>query len=173
MIFHLTRSEPLMDTISTYFNAERAESLLFIAVGAIALAVSAWCLLVLRKPFFNGMAVTLAVVAALQLIVGVTVYQRSPQDTARVQQMVQSAPERIRSEEVPRMRVVMRNFKIYLGVELALLILSLVVILLASPGGFLRGAAMGLALQAVFTAALDLVATRRGDAYLSWLLLQT
>ena len=162
-----------MDTISTYFNAERAESLLFIAVGAIALALSAWCLLVLRKPLFNGMALTLSVVAALQLVVGVTVYQRSPQDTARVQQMVQSAPQRIQSEEVPRMRVVMRNFKIYLGVEVALLILSLVVILLASPGGFLRGAAMGLALQAVFTAVLDLVATRRGDAYLSWLLSQT
>lgn len=161
-----------MDTISTYFNAERAESLLFIAVGAIALAASAWCLLVLRKPFFNGMALTLSVVAALQLIVGVTVYQRSPQDTARVQQMVQSAPERLQSEEVPRMRVVMRNFKIYLGVEVALLILSLVVILLAVPGRFLRGAAMGLALQAVFTAVLDLVATRRGDAYLSWLIQQ-
>ena len=71
------------------------------------------------------------------------------------------------------MRVVMRNFKIYLGVEVALLILSLVVIQLASPGGFLRGAAMGLALQAVFTAVLDLAATRRGDAYLSWLLSQT
>ena len=162
-----------MDTISTYFNAERAESLLFIAVGAIALALSAWCLLVLRKPLFNGMALTLSVVAALQLVVGVTVYQRSPQDTARVQQMVQSAPQQIQSEEVPRMRVVMRNFKIYLGVEVALLILSLVVIQLASPGGFLRGAAMGLALQAVFTAVLDLAATRRGDAYLSWLLSQT
>ena len=161
-----------MDTISNYFNAERSESLLFIAVGAIALAVSAWYLLVLRKPFFNGMALTLSVVAALQLIVGVTVYQRSPQDTARVQQMVQSAPDRIKSEELPRMRVVMRNFKIYLGVEVALLILSLVVLMLASPGGFLRGAAMGLALQAVFTAVLDLVATQRGDAYLNWLLSQ-
>ena len=161
-----------MDTISTYFNAERAESLLFIAVGAIALAASVWCLLVLRKPFFNGMALTLAVVAALQLIVGVMVYQRSPQDTARVQQMVQSAPQRIQSEEVPRMRVVMRNFKIYLGVEVALLILSLIVLLFASPGGFLRGAAVGLALQAVFTAVLDLIATRRGDAYLNWLLSQ-
>lgn len=161
-----------MDTISTYFNAERAESLLFIAVGALALAASAWCLLMLRKPYFNGMALSLAVVAVLQLIVGVTVYQRSPQDTARVQQMVQSAPERIQSEEVPRMRVVMRNFKIYLGVELALLVLSLIVLQFAAPGGFVRGAAMGLALQAVFTAVLDVVATRRGDAYLHWLLSQ-
>ena len=84
-----------MDTISTYFNAERAESVLFIAIGVIALAVSAWCLIVVRKPFFNGVALTISVVAALQLIVGVTIYQRSPQDTVRVQQMLQSAPERI------------------------------------------------------------------------------
>lgn len=161
-----------MDTISTYFNAERAESLLFITVGAIALAVSAWCLLMTRKPFFNGMAITLSVVAALQLIVGVTVWQRSPEDTARVQQMAQSTPERIRSEEVPRMQVVMRNFRIYLGVEVALLILSLLVLVSAPAGGWLRGAAVGLALQAVFTAALDVAATRRGDAYLTWLLLQ-
>jgi hypothetical protein len=158
-----------MDTITAYFNAERAESVLFIAVGVAALAVSAWCVLVLRKPFFNGMAITLSVVAALQLIVGVTVYQRSPQDTVRVQQMLQSAPQRIQAEEVPRMRVVMRNFKLYLGVEVALLIVSLLVLAWAAPGGILRGAAMGLALQAVFTAALDIAATRRGDAYLNWL----
>ena len=161
-----------MDTISTYFHAERSESLLFIAVGIAALAISAWCLLVLRKPFYNGMAVTLAMVAMLQLVVGGTVYQRSPLDAARVQQMVQTAPQRIQSEEVPRMQVVMRNFKLYLGVEVALLIVSLLVLQFAAPGGFLRGAAMGMALQAVFTAVLDLVATRRGGAYLEWLTLQ-
>ena len=56
-------SELPMDTLSNYFNAERAESLLFIAVGAIALAASAWCLFVLRKPFFTGLAVTVSTVA--------------------------------------------------------------------------------------------------------------
>ena len=159
-----------MDTISTYFNAERAESMLFIAVGVLALAASGWCLIVLRKPFFNGMAISLSVVAVLQLIVGVTIYLRSPQDAARVQQMLQTAPDRLQTEEVPRMQAVMRNFRIYLGVEVALLILGLALLAFAAPGGLLRGAAMGLALQAVFTAALDLVATRRGDGYLNWLL---
>ena len=106
-----------MDTIAHYFNAERAESLLFIAVGATALAASAWCLFVLRKPFFTGMAITLSVVALLQLVVGVTVYLRAPSDTARAQQMVQAAPARLKTEEVPRMQVVMRNFKRYLAVE--------------------------------------------------------
>lgn len=153
-----------MNTVTAYFNAERAESLLFIAVGAIALAFSAWCMVVHRKPFFLGMATTLALVAVLQLVVGVTIFQRSPEDTVRVQQMLQSAPDRVQAEEVPRMRVVMNNFKIYLGVELALLILILIVMVLAAQGSFLRGAAVGLALQALFTAVLDLTATRRGDA---------
>jgi hypothetical protein len=161
-----------METISNYFSAERAESMLFIAVGALALAASAYFLLVLRKPFFNGMAITLSVVAALQMIVGITIYQRSPADTARVQKMVQSAPQQIKSDEVPRMQTVIRNFRIYLGVELSLLILSIAVMAFSAPAGFMRGAAVGLAIQAVFTAALDLAATRRGDAYLKWLLSQ-
>lgn len=162
-----------METIATYFSAERDESMLFMAVGALALAASAYFLLVLRKPFFNGLAFTLSVVAALQIIVGITIYQRSPLDTARVKQMVQSAPQQIKSEEVPRMQKVILNFKIYLGVELSLLILSiLVLLLLSSPGTIIRGAAMGLAIQAGFTAVLDLAAMQRGGAYLTWLLSQ-
>ena len=78
-----------METISTYFNAERAESVVFIVAALLALAASVWCLLVLKQSFYFGMAISLATIAALQLIVGVTIYQRSPQDTARVQQMIQ------------------------------------------------------------------------------------
>jgi hypothetical protein len=161
-----------METISTYFNAERAESVVFIVAALLALAASVWCLLVLKQSFYFGMAISLATIAALQLIVGVTIYQRSPQDTARVQQMIQLEPDRLQSQEVPRMRVVMHNFKIYLGVELTLLILSLFAMTLVTPGSLAQGLALGMALQAAFTAVLDLIATLRGGAYLSWLLLQ-
>lgn len=161
-----------METISTYFNAERAESVVFIVAALLALAASVWCLIVLKQSFYFGMAISLATIAALQLIVGVTIYQRSPQDTARVQQMIQLEPDRLQSQEVPRMRVVMRNFKIYLGVELTLLILSLFAMTLVTPGSLAQGLALGMALQAAFTAVLDLIATLRGGAYLSWLLLQ-
>ena len=156
-----------METISTYFNAERAESVVFIVAALLALAASVWCLLVLKQSFYFGMAISLATIAALQLIVGVTIYQRSPQDTARVQQMIQLEPDRLQSQEVPRMRVVMHNFKIYLGVELTLLILSLFAMTLVTPGSLAQGLALGMALQAAFTAVLDLIATLRGGAYLS------
>lgn len=162
-----------METVSAYFGAERAESIVFIVAALFALAGSAWCLFVLKQPFFSGLAISFSMIAILQLIVGVTIYQRSPHDTARVHQMIQSEPDRLQSEEVVRMQAVMRNFKIYLGVELVLLALSLVVLTLINPGSLILGAALGLALQAGFTAILDLIAMLRGGAYLNWLLLQS
>jgi hypothetical protein len=158
-----------METISDYCKAERAESLRFIAVGGMALAASAWCVLVLGKPFFNGMAITLSVVAALQWRVGVTVCRRTLADAARVQQMVRAARARLKTDEVKRMLVVMHNFTLYLTLEVMLLLASVVVLTLATQAGAWRGAATGLAAQAVFTMALDLAATRRGAAYLDWL----
>ena len=159
-----------MDTISAYFDAERTESIVFIVVGALAMVAAAICVFSLRKPLFTGMALTLTVVAALQLIVGLTIYQRSPHDTMHVHEMLKSTPQRIQSEEVPRMQVVMRNFRIYLAVEVALLLISLAALVVASENPFLRGAAIGMAIQAALTAVLDLIATERGAAYLSWLL---
>ena len=162
-----------MEIVSTYFGAERAESIVFIVAALFALAGSAWCLLVLKQPFFTGMAISLSIIAVLQLIVGVTIYQRSPHDTARVHHMILSEPDRLQSEEVVRMQKVMRDFKIYLGVELVLLILSLLVLIMMNPGSLISGAALGLAVQAGFTAVLDLIAMLRGGAYLNWLLLQS
>ena len=159
-----------MNAIFTYFNGERSESMLFIAVGVLAVLVSAYFAGVVRKPFFSGMAITLSLVAILQITVGITIFQRTPSDTTRVVQMVQSTPQRIHEEEVPRMQIVMRNFKIFLGVELSLLILSIIVITSTTSGSLIRGAAIGLAIQALFTIVLDLAATQRGNVYLTWLL---
>ncbi len=158
-----------MEPISSYFNAERTESIIFIVIALVALIASCWFIIVLKKPFVIGMAISLTLIAALQLIVGLTIYQRSPKDNERVQQMVRSAPDQLQSEEVDRMNVVIRNFKIYLGVELILLI----IIKFFTSGNLIQGAALGLALQAIFTAVLDLIAMKRGESYLNWLILQS
>lgn len=50
------------------------------------------------------------------------------------------------------MQVVMRNFRIYLAVEVALLLISLLILALVNQNIFLRGAAIGMAIQATLTA---------------------
>jgi hypothetical protein len=87
-----------MNPITNYFNAERAESLLFIALGLVALGLAWWAWRVKRTPFWRGAAWPLALVAAIQLVVGGTVWQRSPQDMARAQQSVAQDKPRIASE---------------------------------------------------------------------------
>jgi hypothetical protein len=156
-------------SIASYFEAERAESVFFVAVGLVAVALAVWCWRASRKPLHMGLAVPLALVAAIQITVGSIVFVRSTHDGARVQQMVQADPDRVRREEIPRMQAVMKNFVIYRWTEVALLVLGVLLLAFARPAGAWRGAGLGLAVQAGLMLALDFFAERRGDAYLAWL----
>jgi hypothetical protein len=57
------------------------------------------------------MAWPFLVIALIRIVVGTSVYFRSPKDIQRVETMVQSAPEKIKTDEIPRMEVVMKNFQ--------------------------------------------------------------
>lgn len=158
-----------MDGISAYFAAERAESLLFIAVGAAALAAAAYVLITRRAAFYRGMAVPLVLVGLIQLVVGSTVFVRSPQDDARVHAALQADRAHIRTVELPRMKVVQRNFVVYRWVEIGLLLAGAALFAFAARGTAARGAGAGLALQAGLMLALDFFAERRADAYIALL----
>ncbi len=156
-----------MNPITTYFNAERTESLLFVVIGVAAIVFALWGWR--RPPFWRGAAWPLLAVALLQLAVGSTVWLRSPQDIQRVQQIVATDPARIHSEEIPRMQTVMKSFAIYRWIETGLLLLGLLCALTAARGGAWQGVGAGLAVQAGLMLALDFFAERRGQAYLAWL----
>ena len=152
-----------------YFAAERAESFLFIAAGIIALSVGLWMALSVRKAFALGLAGPLVAVALIQLAVGTTVALRSPPDAARVEHILAAERPRLKSEEIPRMVVVMQNFRTYRAVEIALILVGLLLMFGPLPGDIWRGAGIGLFIQASLTLALDFFAERRGSEYLDWL----
>jgi hypothetical protein len=158
-----------MNGIAAYFEAERLESLFFLAFGLAAIGVAVACWALVRRPFYTGMAWPLLLVGAIQVVVGTTVWLRSPQDVARVQAMVQQAPHRLHSEEIPRMQAVMRNFVLYRWIEVALLAAGALLAWRAAAGTAWQGAGAGLVLQAGLMLALDLVAERRGQAYVQGL----
>jgi hypothetical protein len=67
-----------MEQITKYFNAEKNESLLFVAVGVMAIALATYFFVKMKQPFYDGMAYPLIAVALIQIIVGGLVYFRSP-----------------------------------------------------------------------------------------------
>jgi len=155
--------------VDGYFGAERAESLLFIVAGLLAVALAAWGVFRVRTPLWRGIALSLTVVAGIQLTVGVTIFLRSPQDAQRMTQALQRDHAHITGHEIPRMQRVMRSFRDYRHIELALIVVGGLLAWRARAGSMARGVGLGLVPQSALMLVLDLFAEARADAYLAWL----
>ncbi len=151
-----------------YFNAEKAESLLFVLVGLAAIISALWFLIQVKKPFYLGMAWPLIAVAIIQLTVGFTVYFRSPKDISRVNTLLTQSNEKAIAEEVPRMNTVIKNFTIYRVVEIVLLLIGLGMLFFLKSNAMLMGIGTGLAIQAGFMQLLDYFAEKRAHEYLKF-----
>ncbi|MBL0328903.1 MAG: hypothetical protein IPP64_05665 [Bacteroidetes bacterium] len=158
-----------MTSIEKYFNAEKSESLLFVLVGVVTIAVAIYFFFKLKEPFYTGIGLAFALIALIQLTVGTSVYIRSPKDIIRVQAMVSNEPSKIQSEEIPRMEIVMKNFVIYRWIEIALIMIGLVLFFATKSNSILKGGGVGLFIQAGFMLLLDYFAENRGKEYVTFL----
>ena len=159
----------MTDPAAFYFGAERTEGLLFVIIGLLAVEVAYTCWRRSGSQAAKGGAVVLLLVAALQLVVGATLFVRSPHDLARVNRAVEVHRPHIHLHEVPRMQQVMSYFRIYRWIEIVLLLLGLCAAIWARQGSWLRGAGAGIVPQAGVMLILDGLAEQRGRAYLVWL----
>jgi hypothetical protein len=137
-------------------------------MGVLALAISMYGWHGRATPFTKGWALALMLVALIQLTVGGSIFVRSPQDIARVKQIIQQEPARLQSEEIPRMQVAMKNFTLYKYLEIALIVLG-ALFFFALHNDWWRGLGLGLMIQAAIMLRLDLIAAQRGSAYLDYL----
>lgn len=158
-----------MENIQLYFNAERAESMVFIAIGIVASVAGIYFLLFFKKPFYTGIAWPLIIIAVIQLFVGGAVFIRSPKDIARVEIMFSTNHLALTTEEIPRMETVMKNFAVYRWVEIALAAVGVILILTQIFGSMGKGIGTGLFIQSFLMLMADYFAMKRGQVYLDWL----
>lgn len=158
-----------MNQIHKYFNAEKAESFIFFFLGIVAILLAIYFLLITKKPFFNGMSYPLIVIALIQITVGATIYFRTPKDIIRVENIIKNEPQKIETEELPRMKTVMKSFQTYFYVEIALLIIGLFLHFFCTKNMWLNGIGFGLILQCIAMLAADYFANARGKVYVEFL----
>jgi hypothetical protein len=147
-----------------YFAAEKQESLLFVAAGVAALAISAF--LLRGGGPYRGMILPLAAVALIQLGVGGSVYLRTDRQVAGLSAQLERVPAVYRSEETARMEKVLSGFRLYKTVEIALLAAGIGLALLFPRRDLPYSAGIGLVSQASLMLVLDLFAERRAREYL-------
>lgn len=151
--------------MAEYFGAEKSESLLFMLVGvaATATAIFLWR----AAPAWRGMAVPLVAVAAIQIVVGGSVYFRTDAQLKTLTAQMQQTPAEFRNAELKRMDTVNKNFAIYKLVEILLLASGILLTYFFNHNDFVFSAGHGFIIQSAFMLILDLFAERRAEYYVA------
>ncbi|MCH7415604.1 hypothetical protein MM213_19030 [Belliella sp. R4-6] len=158
-----------MNLIEKYFNAEKTESLLFIGFGILAVILSIYFFFVIKESFWKGIAIPLVFFSIVQIVIGATIFTRSPVDNARVENILKQEFHKIQSEEIPRMEKVMNNFVYYRYFEIAMMFFGIVLMYALSNYGFWKGFGLGLFIQCAVLLSLDFFAEKRGHFYVEHL----
>lgn len=154
--------------IEKYFIAEKQESLLFLLIGIAGLITAIVFFFFLRTNFYKGAAIPLLLIGLLLGIVGYTVYKRSDEDRKRNVYAYDMNPSQLKDKELPRMKMVMKNFIIYRYTELFLLLAGValyIYFIRDIKHDFWRGFGLALALMALLALAADFFAEKRGKIY--------
>jgi hypothetical protein len=157
-----------MEPIEKYFGGERLQCTIGLVYALLCIVLSVY-MLYLDKVMMKGLAYTLIPTSALLLIICVAIVVRTPKDVQRVTTFYTSAPEKMQSDELPRMQEVMNNFTFIKKIEAGLFIASLMVGLVFWKNELVRGIAIGLMAQSAVLFLFDYLAAIRGKAYLEFL----
>ena len=153
----------MQEQLLTYFAAEKHESLVLVAVGIAAVALSFF----LWRTDFKTMIYPLVAIGFIQLGVGGSVFLKTESQTATLTQQLRVEPERFQKEELARMRIVNSSFKIYKTIEILLLIAGIVLSYLSAQNMTLYPIAIGLIAQSAIMLVFDLFAEKRAYDYVA------
>lgn len=153
----------MKESLLAYFEGERNGGLVLAAVGVCGLVFAG--VLSMERWNLRAFAIALAVLALLELGLGVGLYVKTGPQLAGLLEKLTSEPASFYASEGARMAKVQRNF-VWLErfwIVLALAAGLLAVLKKAHPTPL--GIGMALALHATVFLAFDLVAERRGALY--------
>jgi succinate dehydrogenase hydrophobic anchor subunit len=154
--------------IEKYFNAEKAESWLFMALGLAGILTAIVFFFFLKTGFYKGAAIPLFCIGLLLGIVGYTVYKRSDRDRIRNVYAYDMNPVELNEKELPRMKTVMKNFIIYRYTEIFLAVAGIFLFIYfrnTPDKQFWKGMGLGLTIMSLLALSADYFAEKRGKIY--------
>lgn len=158
--------------IEKYFNAEKAESWVFMAIGIAGIITAIVFFFFIKTNLHKGAAIPFLVIGLMLGVVGFTVYKRSDAGRMRNVYAYDMNPSELKEKEIPRMQTVIKNFIIYRWVEIILFLTGAalsIYFIRDIRHDFWRGFGFALALMAFLALTADFFAEKRGHDYLNGL----
>ncbi|MGQ0737627.1 MAG: hypothetical protein ACT4OJ_01080 [Bacteroidota bacterium] len=154
--------------IEKYFNGEKAESLVFMAIGIAGIVTAIVFFFFLKISFYKGAAIPLSLPGLLLAAAGYTIYKRCDEDRKRNVYAYDMNPAELKDKELPRMKTVMKNFVIYRWVEITLILAGTAIYIYFIRDfkhDFWRGFGLALAVMTLLALTADYFAEKRGKRY--------
>jgi hypothetical protein len=117
--------------------------------------------------YFNGEAITLTLIALVEMAIGVGLYLRTGPQLQRLEAQLRVDEAAFHSAESARMARVQRNFVIIEYAELAIILTAALVAVFMKQRTGAVGVALGLLVHAAVLLTFDVLAERRGADYLA------
>jgi hypothetical protein len=155
----------MRDVVLTYFTGEKQAGLLLAGLGVLGLAAA--ILFIQERWGLRSFALTLGAFAVIELGIGAGLYLRTGPQVATLIGQISTDPGSAFAVEGARMLRVQRNFQVILYVELAAIVVAAGVAYALRSRAGLSGVALAVLINGAMLLAFDIVAERRGAAYLS------
>jgi membrane glycosyltransferase len=157
-----------MDNIQKYFDGEKLQCILGIIIGSVCVLTSIYFLF-WQKPLLKGVAYSIIPLSALLLTICIGIVIRTPKDIERVTTFYKDEPQKIQSDELPRMERVMKTFKLIMRFEIFIFAVGLLLATFLCKYEIVKGIAIGLMLLSSVFYLFDYLAAKRGETYLDFL----
>jgi hypothetical protein len=155
----------LLEAMTTYFQGEKIEALVFIVpIGLMSLVFGGWLLSENSGGFTRGLAIPFLVMGLVCTGVGGIVGFRTPSQVAALQAGLATSPDETLSQERARMEKVNRAWPVYLAVWAAFGVVGLA-LRFATKGDFTQGLGIGLVFFCGVCLVIDGFAERRARPY--------
>lgn len=122
----------------------------------------------LKTNFFKGVAVVFLLLGVIEIIVGAVVYKRSDKDRLTQVYAYDMNPQKLKNEELPRIKKVNKTFVFLSYAEIVLGLAGLIVFLIFRNDPtkrFLCGISLGVFVQMIIIFSFDQVAAKRAMVY--------
>jgi len=158
-----------MNPVVRYFEGERFQCTIGILIALVSLGLGLYYFTPVKTDFYKGIGYPFVIVSCILLAICIGVVLRTSKDIERVSNYVRYHPEKIKTEEIPRMEKVQQNFRNIKLAEIIIALLGLCFFVFVIGKPMLRGIGLGLLVQAIILYLFDHIAESRGRIYLDYL----
>lgn len=158
--------------IEQYFFSEKNAGLILMIAGAVAIIAAIAFLIFIKTNTYKGIAIPLILMSIAQLAMGYSPYSKSDKQRIDNVYAFDMNPDKLKTAELPRMQKMIHSVKLFLGVELAVLLAGVILIVVnkqtadSMPSKPLwQGIGIGLAIQALIFFSIDLFVFKSAKKY--------